>query len=513
MAALLNFTKDMCKQGCNTNPKFNPTLSAGEEGHIGLRNPIMAIGVESPEMAQKIIKIQKEKELCLSRCDLIKDSRPKASPELMNKLKKQYQSKNPFKIDYSLKKEKNDKKIDLTVKPLSSNRFVHWTPMNSFHTHSRFSDAKIQLLDNIGGTLEPLLGTTITSKITSLLSNKITPEELIKLVPKIASYFQSSKNIKRVDTITAEELLRDISQKKQKDIYVNGAWLHNNKIFWGYAIKWKRKRWGWHVCLSEMLPGYGGHANETQLQEFNKDPSFIHQDAIKYFAGVCAIPESHIYQIIFPPSGRGEGNINEIGYRWRVVWEKYKFTVVLNEGCTFDYKPVEIKTDSTIIEPKKIEPDAYCTKCKRKFQHHIWSNGFEGTLCNNLCESCYKIYSSKDSTRCEKCGEVEHYHLWSDGWSGMCYNGLCENCTINKPEKNKVKLIRNKLTLAKKQYNKAYQECETYLCSNSGETPPIYQTNRFKNRPWYSEYCRLWTIQSHLQSQVSTLQRRLEELC
>ena len=27
----------------------------------------------------------------------------------------------------------------------------------------------------------------------------------------------------------------------------------------------------------------------------------------------------------FPPSGRGEGGINPVGHRWRVVWDEYEF--------------------------------------------------------------------------------------------------------------------------------------------------------------------------------------------
>ena len=37
-----------------------------------------------------------------------------------------------------------------------------------------------------------------------------------------------------------------------------------------------------------------------------------------------------------PPSGRGDGPLNSIGYRFRYVWQTYKFTVVLHEGCDFD---------------------------------------------------------------------------------------------------------------------------------------------------------------------------------
>ena len=163
-----------------------------------------------------------------------------------------------------------------------------------------------------------------------------------------------------------------------------------------------------------MLLGHGGNAHETQLEEFCKDPNYIHQDAIKHFANHFNIPESHIYQIVFPEGG--------------------------------------------------------------------W------------------------------CGEIEHYHRWSDGWDGMCFNGLCEYCTKGQPNKNKVEHLKNKIKHAEQQYKVALKIHETHLTANCSEKPPVYNTSRFKDLPWYKEHCRLWQIQSHLQSQVSTLQRRLEEL-
>lgn len=30
-------------------------------------------------------------------------------------------------------------------------------------------------------------------------------------------------------------------------IRLDGHMLHNTKPDWGYAVKWKRKRWGWHI--------------------------------------------------------------------------------------------------------------------------------------------------------------------------------------------------------------------------------------------------------------------------
>ena len=74
---------------------------------------------------------------------------------------------------------------------------------------------------------------------------------------------------------------------------LNGAWLHNNKIHWGYAIKWKHKQWGWHIgkISAEYSPGYQCMINcGIQNEEHYGDENYIHEDMKNYFAGHCAIP-------------------------------------------------------------------------------------------------------------------------------------------------------------------------------------------------------------------------------
>lgn len=383
---------------------------------------------------------------------------------------------------------------------------------------------KIELLCEIGTYLEPVLGSTFTSNIVSTLSNKCTSEELTKSVPRVVRYFESSKNIEcfTSNTVTVDQILLDTSQRKQKVVTLNGAWLHNNRIHWGFAIKWKRKRWGWHVCLDQSILniGGGGGAHETQLQEFCKNPHHIYEDMKNYFAGHCAIPVEYIAEIIPPPSGRGEGSLGAIGYRWRYVWQNYKFTVILHEGYDFDYSPIT-KVEE-IEEPviQEVLSSGTCVKCKKESFKHTWKDGSNLTLYFGLCEDCYTIFAKRLSNApCEKCHEDEEYHLWKDGWTGQCYNGLCESCTTGVPKPAKIdgtveeqiKIVENKLELARKHYQKVYQEYRSNYIACSGKQDPGAD-KQYKDLPWYPEHCKLWQIQSNAMGEVQKLEKKLEEL-
>lgn len=327
------YTRDTCIKTCNTDHNFNPTLSCGiKKGEgipsVGLRTPIQALISGEPGMAKCINDLNNQQKICLEKCDYIKKNGVNASPELMNKLKEQYlPNKQPFQINN-----------------INNSNNVNNTNIN----------IELNILNNIGGTLEHVFGNTITTKIVNIFSTKYTPSELNILTPKILTYFQSTDKINQLNnnTLTLDQILSDISNKKHMDVYLDGSWLHQNKIHWGFAIKWKRKRWGWHVCLDQSILniGGGGGAHETQLEEFCKNPHHLYADMKNYFAGHCSIPVSYIHEIIPPPYGRGEGSLNPIGHRWRVVWSKYKFTVVLKEGCNFDYLNHNInKTDDIVI--------------------------------------------------------------------------------------------------------------------------------------------------------------------
>lgn len=118
-----------------------------------------------------------------------------------------------------------------------------------------------------------------------------------------------------------EEYLSPVKSEHRK-IKFKGDALHNQKVNWGFAIKWKDKRWGWHINPYHPK-GWG----EYQVDSIWKDnPAAIIGDARSYIASQLSIPIEQIGQnVIFPAAGRGIGNIREVGCRWRVVWDEYEF--------------------------------------------------------------------------------------------------------------------------------------------------------------------------------------------
>lgn len=102
-----------------------------------------------------------------------------------------------------------------------------------------------------------------------------------------------------------------------RTIRFNGHVLHNEKENWGWAVYWKRKRWGWHITLR-----HGGGSESP----WRNNPAAIIADARAYIAEQLGVSLEQIGEYVtFPPSGRGEGSINPVGHRWRVVWDEYEF--------------------------------------------------------------------------------------------------------------------------------------------------------------------------------------------
>ena len=108
-----------------------------------------------------------------------------------------------------------------------------------------------------------------------------------------------------------------------------GHVLHNEKMNWGYAVKWKNKRWGWHITPDhQQAPG------ETQVDSiWLNNPGAIIADARAYIAAKLGVLIEQIGEHVgFPYSGRGVGNINGGFTRWRVVWDEYEFTYYFREA-------------------------------------------------------------------------------------------------------------------------------------------------------------------------------------
>jgi hypothetical protein len=465
------YTKDGCISNCNTNPKFNQIISCGSILH-----PIDALIVGEPEKAKCVLNILKDKKDCLSSCDIIKNHFPPASQEQINKLKDQYTQKLGSVILQP--KDQLIQKIDLSVIPQPTN-ILEWKQNN-------FNDNEIKKWN----FMDIPLDRAITCK-----KYDISPEQVLNLVLN--------------------------NEIRHQDVYLTGAWLHSNRPNWGYAVKWKVKRWGWHVHdtkLHEYSQGFQCDKNNgIQSEEHDMTcPEDIQQNAKKYFADHLKIPIENIVNIKFPESGRGEGNISPIGHRWRFVWEKYKFVIAYIVPKS-DYSMSTFET----LPKKEILPSGYCVKCKKEAFKHIWKSGENITLYFGLCENCYTIFAKKSSyLPCEKCNEVESYHLWKDGWTGQCFDGLCESCTIgiSKPTKiigtveEQIDIVKSKIKFAKAHYRMVYQKYQDHLILNSGETPPIYDTRRFNNLHWYPEHNKLWEIQSNASQEIKKLEKILEEL-
>lgn len=132
-------------------------------------------------------------------------------------------------------------------------------------------------------------------------------------------------NCKDSVSLTCKRIGKGYGEWEPSTIRFNGHVLHNQKMNWGYAIKWKYKRWGWHITPNHPNPKSFGH--ETQIDSiWRKNPAAIIADARAYIALQLGVSIEQIGEHVqFPASGRGIGNIGGVGCRWRVVWDEYEF--------------------------------------------------------------------------------------------------------------------------------------------------------------------------------------------
>jgi hypothetical protein len=123
-------------------------------------------------------------------------------------------------------------------------------------------------------------------------------------------------------SLTCKKKGKSYGDWQVKSIKFSGRTLHNDKMNWGYAVKWGYKRWGWHITPYHPLNG-----GEFQRESLWRDnPSAIIADARVYIANHLKVPLEQIGEnITFPSSGRGIGEIRAVSYRWRVVWDQYEF--------------------------------------------------------------------------------------------------------------------------------------------------------------------------------------------
>ena len=124
--------------------------------------------------------------------------------------------------------------------------------------------------------------------------------------------------------LTCKRFGKGYTDWEARTIRFNGHVLHNEKENWGWAIKWKDKRWGWHIHSHH--PQGGGWFGSPSESPWQNNPAAIIADARGYIAEQLGVSIDQIGEdITFPPSGRGEGSSNSVGHRWRVVWDEYEF--------------------------------------------------------------------------------------------------------------------------------------------------------------------------------------------
>lgn len=130
-------------------------------------------------------------------------------------------------------------------------------------------------------------------------------------------------------SLTCKKKGKRYGEWEDKTIRFNGHVLHNTKENWGWAIQWKTKRWGWHIH-SHHPRGFFGGGSESP---WRNNPAAIIADARAYIAEALGVSIEQIGEDVhFPPSGRGEGSINPVGHRWRVVWDEYEFGYKFREA-------------------------------------------------------------------------------------------------------------------------------------------------------------------------------------
>ena len=131
-------------------------------------------------------------------------------------------------------------------------------------------------------------------------------------------------NCKDSVSLTCKRKGKGYGEWEPRTIRFNGHVLHNEKENWGWAVHWKTKRWGWHI--QSHHPQGGGWFGSPSESPWQNNPAAIIADARAYIAAQLGVSLEQIGEDVdFPPSGRGEGSINPVGHRWRVVWDEYEF--------------------------------------------------------------------------------------------------------------------------------------------------------------------------------------------
>lgn len=98
-----------------------------------------------------------------------------------------------------------------------------------------------------------------------------------------------------------------------KELAINGRYLYDHHRDLGWSVKWKHKRHGWHIS---GLPGPESPCSSAQISA----------EIRSLISSYLRVKLEQVQEVItFPAGGRGTGNINALGSRWRVAWDQYIF--------------------------------------------------------------------------------------------------------------------------------------------------------------------------------------------
>ena len=130
-------------------------------------------------------------------------------------------------------------------------------------------------------------------------------------------------------SLTCARKGKGYSEWEARTIRFPGHALHNEKMNWGFAREWKKKRFGWHITPDHPKISFGDQVDSI----WRKNPGAIIADARAYIAVKLGVSIEQIGEHVgFPYSGRGIGNIVPVNHRWRVVWDEYEFTYQFREA-------------------------------------------------------------------------------------------------------------------------------------------------------------------------------------
>ena len=151
------------------------------------------------------------------------------------------------------------------------------------------------------------------------------PQQNVEFDQILCEEARNQFNCKDRVTLTCKRRGKGYGEWEPRTIRFRGDVLHNTKMDWGYARKWKYKRWGWHITPHHPNPK--AVAGEFQVDsKWRKNPAAIIADARAYIAAHHGVSIEQIGEHVqFPASGRGIGNIGGVGCRWRVVFDEYEF--------------------------------------------------------------------------------------------------------------------------------------------------------------------------------------------